>query len=284
MEPLGVHDGLAVYRAGDGPPVLFMPGPHRFERPGLPNADALIAGLRALNRRVITFDPPGSGRSPRRAHLGLCEMLDCADEALRYAGVTTRVDVVGHSMGGLVAIAYAVERPAQVAGLVLVGTGSGGRAYMNAPGALWKKTHPSYAAMGRLGLLQLLWRTRAPERMLRNLIERESFFDPRVATRRQIGLLDWFRPREGRTDWHWQARKLDYSHLLSTIKVPALVLCGRHDPQFPPACSLELIEHIPSSRLVMFERSGHYPYVEEPDRFWPAVAAFFALRVVPAPS
>jgi pimeloyl-ACP methyl ester carboxylesterase len=63
--PCRICHPLAVYRIGEGRPVLFMPGPHRFQRPGLRSADALIAGLTGLGRSVITFDPPGSGQSTR---------------------------------------------------------------------------------------------------------------------------------------------------------------------------------------------------------------------------
>ena len=45
-EPSLVRDGLAVYRIGRGEPVLVMPGPHRFERPGLRAAYAALASTR----------------------------------------------------------------------------------------------------------------------------------------------------------------------------------------------------------------------------------------------
>lgn len=104
-----IHNGLEVYRFGQGEPILLMPGPHRFARPGLPMTNALIDGVTALEREVITFDPPGSGRSTRRAHLGMQEMHDCADEALEIAGAIDAVDAVGHSMSGLALLAYAID-------------------------------------------------------------------------------------------------------------------------------------------------------------------------------
>jgi 3-oxoadipate enol-lactonase len=113
-----VHDGLAVYRFGRGSPILLMPGPHRFQRPGITGADALIRGLTALKRSVITFDPPGSGHSTRPAHLGMQEMLNCTSEALNESGVLEPVDAVGHSMGGLVLLAYALDHPARIRSLV----------------------------------------------------------------------------------------------------------------------------------------------------------------------
>jgi len=61
---------------------------------------------------------------------------------------------------------------------------------------------------------------------------------------------------------------------LSGIKQPLLVLAGRHDR----TCSVEAAEAItravPGSELVIFERSGHAPFVEEQERYIAAVRNF----------
>ena len=46
--------------------------------------------------------------------------------------------------------------------------------------------------------------------------------------------------------------------------------------QYPPACSMELARGIKSAQVIFFERSGHFPYIEEPEAFRAAVAAFLA--------
>jgi pimeloyl-ACP methyl ester carboxylesterase len=56
--------------------------------------------------------------------------------------------------------------------------------------------------------------------------------------------------------------------------VPALILCRRHDPQFPPTCSEELARRIKDAELVFFERSGDFPFIEEPEAFCSAVRSF----------
>ncbi len=273
-QPYAVHDGLAVYRFGDGEPILFMPGPHRFQRPGLRSADALIDGLIALNRSVVTFDPPGSGRSTRAARLSMVEMHECAEEALRVAGVPAAVDSLGHSMGGLALLAFALDRPTLIRRLVLVGTGTGGRSYLNAPGALWRRGHRRFGQVAVLGTLHLLLRRLGSERLLNNLVQIESFHDRRLARPARVTLADWFRPAAGRADWHTVARRLDYAARLGEIDVPTLVLCGLHDPQYPRACSEELAAGVRRAELILFERSGHYPFIEEPAGFWPAVGTF----------
>ena len=270
-----IQAGLAVYRFGAGAPVLFMPGPHRFQQPGMLVADALIDGLVRLGRQVITFDPPDSGRSTRPARLSLVEMHSCADEALAVAGVDGPVDMLGHSMGGLVTLAYAIEQPRRAKRLVLVGTGTGGRAYRAAPGALWNRSHPAFWRMAVLGLLHLAWPRRATETIMMNFIARQSYHDPTLAQPKPITWRDWLGPRAGRTDWQDVARRLDYAPRLGEITAPTLILCGRHDPQYPLSASQELAAGIPHAWLVVFGRSGHYPFIEQADDFWAAVAAFW---------
>jgi proline iminopeptidase len=272
--PYAVHAGLAVYRMGPGEPVLLMPGPHRFQRPGIRSADALIDGLVGLGRSVVTFDPPGSGRSTRPAVLGMAEMHKCTDEALQVAGAPTPVDAVAHSMGGLTLLGYALDHPGRIRRMVLVGTGSGGASYMNAPGALWHRGHPGFPRLVVLGVLHVMLRRLGSERALNNFIQGQSFYDRHLARPAPVTLADWMRPAAGRTDWHRIAKRVDYTPRLAEIDVPVIVLCGRHDPQFPPSCSGELATGIGQAKLELFSRSGHYPFIEEPEAFWAVVDEF----------
>ncbi|MBS1251668.1 MAG: 2-hydroxy-6-oxononadienedioate/2-hydroxy-6-oxononatrienedioate hydrolase [Anaerolineales bacterium] len=214
----------------------------------------LIAGLTELGRQTITFDPPASGQSTRPAQLGMAEMHQCAGEALDVCGVSGLVDVLGHSMGGLAVLAYAIGQPARVKRLVLVGTGAGGPAYMNAPGALWNRSHPAFWRMALLGILQIVWPRRGPEQLLMNFIERHSFVDQQHIMPQSVGLRDWLRPKRGRPDWRRIARKLNYAPRLTEIDAPALILVGRHDPQYPPAASEELAAGIPHARVIELRR------------------------------
>src|SRR5664280_2454831 len=109
-----------------------------------------------------------------------------------------------------------------------------------APGALWNRSHPQY------------WRLAGPwdppdgvaspatEMILNDFIHRQSFVDQGWAGSTRLRPGDWLRPRGGRTDWHRIASRLDYGPRLGSIGIPTLILCGRHDPQYAPACSEEL--------------------------------------------
>jgi pimeloyl-ACP methyl ester carboxylesterase len=114
----------------------------------------------------------------------------------------------------------------------------------------------------------------AAQKLMVNFIEKQSFQDHRLLQPQTIHLRDWLRPRVGRTDWHRIARTLDYTPRLGEVTAPTLVLCGRQDPQYALLCSQELADNIPDARLQVFERSGHYPFIEEADLFWSAIGDF----------
>ena len=58
---------------------------------------------------------------------------------------------------------------------------------------------------------------------------------------------------------------------LGEISAPTLVLVGRDDFICPPSQAKIMHERIPNSELVVFEQSGHFPYIEEPQAFFDAV-------------
>jgi proline iminopeptidase len=255
--------------------LLFVPYPHGASVVGDARFMLLVEGLvDRLGRQVITFDPPGSGRSTRPARLDMPEMLACAEETLARCGSRDAVDAVGHSQGGLAALALAVERPARVRRLVLVCT-AGGPSYMRAPGSIWRPEHPDFWRAALPALLYRLTGRRAFEQAMLNATYRASFADRRRYVPRPIAARDLLRPAGRRMRWNLYARRwVDYRDRLGTVRAPTLVIAGRCDPQMPPACAEELARGIPGARLVVFERSGHYPFAEEAAAFWAAVGDF----------
>lgn len=131
IRPPRLRGGLAIYDVGAGEPGLLMPYPHGYTL--RPIAEEPLARLLVgMDRRIITFDPPGAFRSTRPPRVDVSEMLECAAEALDGCQVAGDLDVVGHSMGGLCALACALERAERVRRLVLIGSVSGGSAAVRA--------------------------------------------------------------------------------------------------------------------------------------------------------
>ncbi|HXM57860.1 MAG TPA: alpha/beta hydrolase [Candidatus Dormibacteraeota bacterium] len=235
----------------------------------------MIEGLARLGREVITFDPPGSGQSPRPPHLDMAETIACAEEALAESGVSGPVPVLGRSQGGVAALALALERPERVGRLLLICASAGGPSFMRAPGAIWNRSHPDVWRFALLAALHVVWPRRAPETLMNNLIFRDSLVDRGRFAPTPVGLRDWLRPPRPRAAWGGRvARRLDYRGRLADVRAPALVIAGRRDPQMPPSCAAELATGIPDARLAVLERSGHYPFIEESAAFWRLVAGF----------
>jgi proline iminopeptidase len=71
-----------------------------------------------------------------------------------------------------------------------------------------------------------------------------------------------------------EAATMDLRPHLKKIEVPALVIVGRHDFITNVAMAEEIVKHIPKARLEIFEDSGHFPMVEEPEKFYRAIKEF----------
>ena len=277
VDPVSVIDGLAVYSMGIGEPVLLFPYAHGHTT--RPVVQGPIAGILAdMGRTVVTFDVPGAYRSTREPVGDMDEMVHSADETLDRLGIQGPVDVVGHSMGGLAALAYAVEQPERTGRLVLVTSLSGfpAAARWGFPGSAFRIYEPDYWRI-------ILWGIRlnagrgdlALHKRLQNLMARASYHDKSFFTPAEIDTDDRDKGVPIRTIWSKNMyTRLSYANRLAEVRAPTLVLAGRHDPEAPLPCSQELAEGIPDASLVIFEQSGYAPHIEEAALFAQTLDAF----------
>jgi proline iminopeptidase len=279
IEPAAVVDGLAVYTAGRGEPVLLFPYPHGHTTE--PMAQGPIATiLTGMGRTVVSFDVPGAYRSTREPVGDMDEMIHSADETLDRLGIQEPVDVVGHSMGGLAALAYAIERPERTRRLVLITSLSGfpAAARWGFPGSAFRVYEPDYWRI-------ILWGMRLNggrgdldlHKRLQNLMGRASYHDKTFFTPVEIEADDREKGVPIRTIWSKNMySRLSYADRLDEVRASTLILAGRYDPEAPLRCSEELLQGIPQAELVIFERSGHSPFIEESSLFAETVGAFLA--------
>ena len=277
VEPVSVVDGLAVYTIGRGEPVLLFPYPHGHTTE--PMAQGRIAEtLAGMGRTVVSFDAPGAYRSTREPAGDMAEMIRSADETLDRLGIQGPVDVVGHSMSGLAALAYAIERPERTRRLVLVTSLSGfpAAARYGFPGSAFRPYEADYWRI-------ILWGIRlnagrgnlALHKRLQNLMERASYHDKAFFSPVGIDAGDFEKGVPIRTIWSKNMyTRLSYADRLAEVQASTLILAGRHDPEAPVECSEELLQGIPNGRLVIFEGSGHFPFIEEAPLFAQTVAVF----------
>jgi proline iminopeptidase len=277
VEPDSVVDGLAVYTAGRGEPLLLFPYPHGHTTE--PVVQGPIAkSLAGMGRTTVTFDVPGAYRSTREPVGDVDEMIRSADETLDRLGIQGPVDVVGHSMGGFTALAYAIERPERVRRLVLVTSLSGfpAAARWGLPGSAFRIYQPDYWRIIVWGIWLNAGRGNlALHKRLQNLMERASYHDAAAFTPVEIDADDHEKGVPIRTIWSRNVyARLSYARRLGEVRASTLVLAGRHDPEAPLPCSEELVRGIPDARLFVFERSGHFPFLEEAPLFVQTVDAF----------
>ncbi len=279
VEPASVIDGLAVYSVGSGEPVLLFPYPHGHTTEPMaqgPIADILVE----MGRTVVTFDVPGAYRSTREPVGDMDEMLRSADETLDRLGIQGPLDMVGHSMGGLAALGYAVERPERTRRLVLVTSLSGfpAAAKWGFPGSAFRFYEADFWRVIIWGMKLNAGRgDLALHKKLQNLMGRASYYDQTIFTPVEIEADDADKGVPIRTIWSKNMySRLSYADRLGEVEARTLIIAGRHDPEAPLQCSEELLQGISDASLVVFEHSGHSPFIEEASLFAQTVAAFLS--------
>lgn len=275
VKPTSIIDGLAVYSSGVGETILLFPYPHSHTTAPMA-LSPLAASLRQMNRTVVTFDVPGAYQSIREPVGTMEEMFQCADETLSRLG-SRSMDVVGHSMGGLSSLAYTIERPSRVRRLVLVNSLSGfpAAARWGLPGSEFSIYQLDYWRIVVWGIRLTLGRGNLEmHKRLANLIGRVSYYNKSLYRPIKINKDDYKKEIPIHTIWSRNMYTLlDYADKLEQVQVPTLVLAARHDVQTPLACAQELLG-IPNATLVVFEHSGHCPFIEEPELFAHSVSLF----------
>jgi proline iminopeptidase len=233
----------------------------------------------AATSTLVSYDPRGSGNSQRVVDpttLNVGQFVADLD-SLRAALSFERVAIVGHSHGGYIALNYALAHPDRVSRLVLVDSQVGGfggpsddfqqrltalsaqPAYADAAKTFmgpWNMT--SDADMGAFlrRVLPLYFHDVAHAGPLTDAMLESP---PSLAALQSTMATDGSFPVLDRLD---------------EIAVPVLVIGGRHDFICPPSQMELLASKLPNARLVFFEHSGHFPWIEEPEAFFPEVTAF----------
>ena len=264
---------MNLYREilGDGPPLVALHGgfglDHTQFRPWLD----------ALPVKLILPDQRGCGRSSREGiDKATIETLARDLDELRAQLGIERWAVLGHSFGSYVALEYAHRFAARVDKLILVG-GAPALDYPDVIGAhLTARGTPEQAAVLQKGMSSQLESDDEFRRAWRLLLP--LYFhgpvklDDAQAIYSAPALFHGFRMLSQFSALPW----------LGDLRMPTLVASGRDDWIAPPAQGAErLARGLPDARLVIFEESGHFPYIEENSRFLSVVGEFFRDSVQP---
>ena len=268
-------DGVNLHylRGGSGPPLVLVHGL------GSSAAVEFFHNLEPLaaHHRVFAVDLPGFGGSDKPVLEYTIELFVKAVNDLMASEGVERTALIGVSMGGRVALGLALESPEKVERLVLV----------DALGVGTPRRVLAYRILLTRGLGELTLRGTA--RALRRM---------NPATIRRF--WGWYLQRPNRVNTLWTDERIaNHGTLLATpeyraaylsalrsisgmrqlrdgvavenrlpeLRMPTLLIWGRHDHIFPASHAEAARNRIPNGRVEIFDDSGHTPQMEEPDRF-----------------
>lgn len=252
--------------SGDRPPLVFM---QHFSG-NLDNWDPLLVDTIAAHGEVILFDNTGVGRSSGTVPVTVTEMARDAIDFVDALGLAV-VDVLGYSLGGMVAEEVALLRPRMVRRLVLAGTGPrGGGHQMH--GWIADIEQTANAESNTLDdVLRIFFEItdssrKAGREYLNRAFARAEGRDkpngPEVKRAQYDAIVEWGIPDPSRLN------------RLAGITQPTLVANGANDTMIPTINSQVLADHIPDARLRVYPDAGHGFLFQYPVQFAELVTTF----------
>jgi proline iminopeptidase len=267
----GVTIWYEVRNGGAKTPLIVLNGGPGFDHAYLLASDAW--DQIAAHRPVVLYDQRGTGRSGELKPGQSCTLADqVADlEALRAKLGAGRVDLLGHSWGGYLAMAYAARHPEHVAHIVLCDSAApkwSDTDYMLKylfPEGTERRDQDDFleasgdAAAGGASVKEYL------SMLFVSARKRDEF----LAAANQFHLN-----RAVNEALNADLARVDMGPMLARLKMPVLVLTGRFDANVAPSTAWRIHKAIAGSRFEAFEQSGHLPFFEEPEAFERSVDRF----------
>jgi proline iminopeptidase len=225
--------------------------------------------------RVVVFDARGSGDSGLTPPFTHAQWVADVDALRQWVGAE-RIVMAGGSYGGFIAMEYAIAHPDRVRALVLRDTA--------ADNSFEERARRNALASSRVQLDMELY-----DRMMSGRCRDDA--DLETGWRMIVPLYDHelspqkVEARLRGTVYHHEAHNAafaenipgyDITGRLGSITCPTLVTVGRDDWITPVPAAEAIAAGIPGARLVVFERSGHSPQLEEPEEFQRVVREFLA--------
>lgn len=277
-------DGVRLYYrvAGSGPDTIVVIN----GGPGVGH-EVLAPDLAPLEARhtVVYYDQRGGGRSglPDTTVLGMDRFVDDLDAVRRHLGME-RMSLLAHSFGPLIAAAYARTHPEQVERMVFFG-GLGPR---RADADAFSRTRAAQRDSAQV----LRWQDITRRLRSGTPAEAVQACHENTALMNEIVAAEGWPVRRGtscnapaeavvfgsRYTGRMLQRSLgdyDFTRDLAALPAPLLVITGDRD-ETPVPAHRAWAAAVPHGRLLLIPGGGHYPHIERPDVFYPAVDAFMA--------
>jgi len=259
LSSIVTNQGVVHYEiVGRGRPVILLHG-------WLGSWGCWLGTMEALSSRYRTYalDFWGFGESDkRRESYNVVDFVALVDQFMERLGIQS-APVIGHSMGGTVALNLALDRPNRVERVALVGSpidGDSLNIFLKLAGYPW--------------IAFLVWNSPSLLRMGIKL------FAPWIAA----NWSDWYQllmqdlSKMTLESFLWSINSLHHTNLqprLGKLRLPLLGVYGRGDRIVDPR-QADLLRPIPAARVEILAGSRHFPMLDEPDKFSSIVLSYLA--------
>lgn len=276
---------LWVVMFGKGNPLFFIPGGPGGNHYGYRSFDTLSA-----NHTLVYFDAFGRGKSDTAKDIKEYSLQRDIDdlEGLRKALGFDKIDILGHSYGGLVAQGFAIQHPNNVSHLILANTFHSF--------VMWQENDDNSNHEIKTNYPEI-WDSLMKLRNAGFISSDEICQD--IYGQVPYGFMyaynpDKFRgsnrkpyPNPFNTKLYYQMvgkdgdfivgndiGNFDFRKQLKDLKMPVLIIAGRFDRVAVPWMQVKYKDYCPQALFVMFEHSGHNPQVEEPQKEFKLINEF----------
>ncbi|HNQ63924.1 MAG TPA: alpha/beta hydrolase [Syntrophorhabdaceae bacterium] len=234
-------------RSGAGEIILFIHGAGG-------NANSWLYQTKGLKSQceVIAVDLPGHGMaSVGKGCTSIKEYRDSIQDTLSSSGID-KCFMVGHSMGGAIAMSFAMTFPDTVKGIVLVSTGAKLKVFPQILEGLMKDKENTLNS-----IIEHAISKNAPDTL------KMGYFEEMMKCSPEVIYGDFL-----------ACDRFNAMGTLNTINLPTLIICGTEDVLTPPKYSIYLQENIKGSRLVLIKDAGHMVMMEKPGEVNNAIIGF----------
>ncbi len=251
-------DGISIYYEvrGQGPALVFLHGGFGDLRMWNDQVDFF-----ARNFRVIRYDQPGFGKStkPESEYSAAAVLLKLLDHL-----EIQKANLAGNSMGGTLAIDFAILHPDRVSSLVIVGSGADGYPI---PKEDQDRMNAVFATAAQKGLPQAveLWLTNPMVAAAMSQPSSKELLEQMVNDNAGIFLMRF-----------WPLEKMNPPGLqrLKEIQAPMLLVMGNKDTPIIHAIADATAAGIPGTKIITLEGTDHLPQMEKPAEFNQIVSEF----------
>jgi proline iminopeptidase len=277
---------LYTVSVGEGEPIFFIAGGPGGAHPGLRSFDSLSSKF-----KCVYYDGYGRGKSDTAKDVREYTLeRDIEDlEGLRKAMGFSKINVLGHSYGGLVAQGYAIKYPQTTSHLIIANSfhsfemwqrnddNSNHEIKTNYP-EVWEQLmkvraegaissdeiHQNIYGQVPYGFLYAYnparFEARGKRKPYPNAFNSKLYYQ-------MVG-------KDGDFIVGNDIGNFDFRKQLKDLKMPILVIGGRYDRVAVPTEMIKYKNFCPQAKYVMFEKSGHNPQVEEPEKEFPIIIDF----------